>query len=236
MRKFSLQCFSAATLLAITASGGVAYITSAGGTAKSTLYNSAGAALANPVSLSSGKLEFYTADTLSTVDIYCMTPTGHFVVREDVKPGDNEIRYNTDNLMQTMVIPFNMADTTVTETSTGFTIPSHAMMLPTPGLWITAIDATETIDVGTLASASGDADGFLALASVAVLGPVKGSVIAATPTLGAYLFVLDSANAGDDAPEANVSAAGKVITWTPSAGSDTGAGFISLPYRLLYPA
>jgi hypothetical protein len=44
--------------------------------------------------------------------------------------------------------------------------------------------------------------------------------------------VLDSANAGDDAPEQDVASAGKDITYTLTAGSDTAKGFIYLPINL----
>jgi hypothetical protein len=233
MRKFSLQLYALTTGLAIAASGGTAYVTAADGVAKSVIYNAAGTAISNPIQLTNGKIEFYTADALQTVDLYVMSPTGHFVVAEDIKPGDSRIDVATWNTYQTAVIPFSIADTTATaETSTGFTIPATAEVLPFPAVYVVGTDATETIDVGTLSSASGDADGFLALASVATAGLVKGS-LTVTHTLGALLKVQDSANAGDAVPEPSTASAGKVITYTLTAGTDTATGKISIPYRLV---
>lgn len=234
MRRFKLKLYDA-NGVAINTTGGSVYVTSSGGTAKSTIYNSAGATITNPIAMTTGGVDFYTANTLSTVDLYIASPTGHFKVQTGVTGGWDRIDIPTNASFQTMQIPFNFADqTAATEQSTGFTIPANAMMLPNPGLYITAIDATETMDVGTLSSASGDADGFIIAASLGTLGLVKGTVIASGDTLGAYFKVLDSANAGDDAPEGSVAVAGKVITYTMTTGSDTGTGLISLPYRLMY--
>lgn len=235
MRHYSIQLADHRGRI-IQSSGGVVYVTTGGGTAKLALKDSAGASLSNPLALNRGKIDFYVADTVSSVDLYGQAPGGQAFQEFGVKPsGDNEIVVDTQRTHQNLIIPFNQADFSAnTETDTGFDEPASgkALMLPNPSVRVTAIDATETIDVGTLSSDSGDADGFLAAASIATLGLVKGTLTNGSNTMGALFEVQDSANSGDLAPEARVSG-GKSITITTSAGSDTGAGFISLPYELL---
>lgn len=232
MRHFKTQLKSAIDGAIISATGGKVYVTAAGGTAKATLYTAAGASLANPVALTNGSIEFNTADAVASVDLYIQTPTGHFVVQKGVKSsGDASLFYNNKVLDTTFVIPFNIADTAAaTETATGFTIPGAVQ--PNVAVDVVAIDATETIDVGTLASASGDADGFLALLDIGTLGYIKPTISNGTPTLGAKLYVQDSANSGDESNEQDISQIGKQVTYTLTAGSDTGAGFIVLPMQL----
>lgn len=232
MRKFKTQLKSAIDGALIASSGGKAYVTAAGGTAKATLYNADGSALANPVSLTNGNIEFHTADSVTTVDLYVQTPTGHFVVEKGIKAsGDASLLYNNKVLDTTFVIPFNIADTTAaTETNTGFTIPGAVQ--PNVAVDVVTIDATEDIDVGTLSSDSGDADGYLDGVSVAVAGYIKPTLLNSGDTMGALLSVQDSANAGDDAPEQDISMIGKTVTYTLSAGTDTAAGFIVLPIAL----
>ncbi len=213
--------------------GGVVFVATAGDASKATLTDASGAALANPVSLSNGGCTFYVANSVSSVDLYVMAPGGQFVVRKAVKPGaEPEIAVDVSVRNQVAVIPFSMTDATAAaEYDTGFNEPSKALFSPNVAIDVLTVDATETINVGTDSTDSGDANGFMAAVSVAAAGLVKATLANGAMTLGALLFVQDSANAGDEAPESHVSAS-KSITYTLTAGSDTAEGFIILPYVL----
>lgn len=232
MRHFKTQLVDALTGIAISESGGKVYVTAAGGTAKATLYTAAGASLANPITPTNGSIEFYTADSVSSVDLYGLSPTGHGFVRKAVKSsGDASLLIDATRLDSVLVIPFNIADTTAAaETSTGFTLPGAVQ--PNCHVDVVTTDATETIDVGTLSTDSGDADGFMATIALDTAGYIKPTLLASGDTMGAYLSVLDSANAGDDAPEQSSAVIGKQVTYTLTSGTDTAAGFIVLPMML----
>jgi hypothetical protein len=234
-REWRIQLKDRATGETIITAGGKVYVAANGDAAKATLYDKDGASLSNPVTPTRGFINFFAADTVEMVDLYVQAPGGEFVVRKNVKPsGPNEIAVDTDQRVQSMVIPFAIGDTSAaTETSTGFAIPAKAQILPHGlGIDVLTTDDTEDIDVGTLSSDSGDADGFMDSVSVATAGFVKPTLLASGDTMGTLLSVLDSANSGDDAPEGDVSMQGKTITYTLSAGSDTAKGFIHLPYYL----
>lgn len=231
--QYNFQLRDLTTGQAIISSGGKVYVAAAGAAAKASLTDKDGSALSNPLSLTRGSATFFVADTIAAVDLYIQAPGGQWVVAKNIgASGPNEINVDTARLEHTAVIPFSIADTTATtETNTGFTVP-NGMMLPTPFVNTLTADSTEDIDVGTLSSDSGDADGFMDGVSVGSTGLAKGTLLASGDTMGALFSVLDSANAGDDAPEGDVSMIGKAITYTLSAGSDTAEGFIHLPYRL----
>lgn len=233
-REWRIQLKDAATGESIISAGGKCYVAANGDAAKQTLKDKDGASLSNPITPTRGFLNFFAADTVEKVDLYILAPGGEFVVVKDVKPsGPNEINVPTQQRHFAFVIPAAIADTAAaTETATGFVIPAKAAILPTPFVDVLTIDATEDIDVGTLSTDSGDADGFIDSVSVGTAGLVKATLLASGDTMGALLSVLDSANAGDDAPEADVSMVGKQITYTFSAGSDTAEVFIHLPYYL----
>lgn len=211
--------------------GGVCYVAADGDAAKVALLTEAGATLANPIALTRGQIEFWTADTVTKVDLYGLGPNGHFFSAKDVKPsGSNELSIDQGNRRQLMMIPFSIADTTATtETDTGFDIPVGAFVEPLPFIDVTTLDTSETIDVGTDSTDSGDANGFMAAVSVAVLGVAKGTLADGAQTLGVLLSVDESG--GDLVPEGYVSA-GKSVTYTLSAGTDLAAGFICLAYIL----
>lgn len=232
MRNFYSQLKSLTTGAAIAIAGGAVLVVAAGGTAKASLFDADGASITNPQTLTRGAFDFNVADSVSAVDLYIQSPTGHFIVLKNVKPsGDASILVDDSLADTTMVIPFDIADTTAaTETDTGFTVPGAVQ--PNVLVDVETVDATETIDVGTDSGDSGDADGFIDGASVATAGLVKGSLANGAVTLGALLYVQDSANAGDAAPEPDVSMVDKAITYTLSAGTDTANGFIMLPIQL----
>lgn len=233
MHHFKSQLRSLTTGAILAAAGGVVYVTAAGGTAKAALTDKAGAALANPLALTNGSFDFYVADTVASVDLYILTATGHMVVSKGIKPsGDATISYNHKSLDTVLVIPFNAADQTAdaTETTTGFVLPGAVQ--PGVAVDVSAIHAAKTIAFGTLSSAGGVAAGFGTGVSVATAGYIKATVANAGVTLGADLYVQDSANAGDHVPEQNTDKIGKTVTYTLSAGTTTAAGFILLPVQL----
>lgn len=218
---------------AIIAAGGKVYVAAAGLPAKLALTDKDNNALSNPLSLTRGSMDFFVADTVQAVDLFIQAPGEQFIVVKNVKAsGPNEIAIDTSRLDHTMVIPFDIDDTAAnTETNTGFTVPD-GLMLPHPMVDVKDADSGITIAVGTLSTDSGDADGYIAGVSVASAALVKASIANSGDTMGALLKVQDSANAGDEVPEGNVSMIGKAITYTLASGADTASGYIHLPYRL----
>lgn len=206
---------------AITGSGGKAIITASGSQAKATLYDSAGAALANPISLTRGGGEFYTASTVDEVDIFVLTGEGHSAQLWDVGPSElATIPVDRSNPHQMLVVPISVADQVSdnTEVDTGIDLLVGMVMLPWPHIKVVTIDAGETVDVGTgeaVPADGGDSDGFISAASVATAGlvsDVNGALIASIVT---YLAPNDS------------------VTWKMSAGSDTATLYAFLPYMLM---
>lgn len=217
-------------------SGGVVYVAQDGDPAKQSITDKDGAALSNPRALTNGYCEFYVADTVARVDLFIQCPGGQFVVAPNVDESIADIGVDVTRLNHVMVIPWYAGDVTAAaETDTGFDLPLHAAVLPTPLLRVHTVDATETIDVGLLSSeTAGDADGFIAAASVATAGLIKATVVNGGNTMGALFEVQDSANAGDLTHEPHVITGSNAtsVTLTTTAGSDTGKGYIILPYLL----
>lgn len=234
MKHYSIQLVDSVTNNAIIASGGKAYVATAGSAAKATLYTESGAALANPISLTYGHLDFYVADSVNEVDLYVQAPSGHFIIAKGLEAsGPNSLYVDKSRLDTTMVIPFAAANQAGDATETGCGFTAMGAVQPGVAVVISTVDSTETVDFGTLSSDSGDADGFIDGISVATAGYVKATNANGAVTLGALLYVQDSANAGDDFPEQNTTMYGKQFTYTLSAGSDTAEGFFIVPIRLL---
>lgn len=228
---------------AINTAGGTVYVTAAGGTAKATLYNADGSALANPISISNGKIEFYTADSVVSVDMYGQSPTGHAFTQKAVTPsGNNEIYVGTAGSTTTLIIPFNIANTTANvETDTGFDLPTNALILPAMGLGIevATLDSGQTILFGTLSSESGgDADGFAVGLSTAAAVSVpanfsdNGTALNGN-TYGALVSgYLAGATGWAYLKQYRCDGTAKSISYTLNTGTDTAAGFLRIPYAV----
>lgn len=253
MRKYRIQLHDSVTQEAIITSGGKAYVAGNGQEAKVTLYTEAGAALANPVSLTYGAIEFWTSDDIPKVDLYIQAPSGHFLVAKNVLPsGPNALFVDKSRSQTVMVIPFSSADTSdATETDTGFDLPTNAAVLPMGiGIDVTNAASTETADLGILASESGgDANGFIALGAIGTAASVvAGNVVTAggsetylsSTTLGALVndFLAGSDSGGDVGttnPKAYIcNGTAKSISYTLTAGTGVlvGEGFFKIPLQL----
>lgn len=224
----------------IRASGGFVVVSKLSDPLKATLYTSAGAAQANGLALTAGGAEFYIDDAVDTagVDLFIMSPSGHFVCKFGVLPGSIDIGVDLNNRRQELICPFAAADVTAaTETSTGFTFPRSIIESPNVGIFVTAIDATETLDVGLLSTETGgDADGIMAAISVATLNEVVATLLDGAQTLGALLRVA-STGATVLVPRGfycrGAATFARTLVITTSAGSDTGKGYINIPYSLV---
>lgn len=238
---------------AINDSGGKAVVMTAGSPSKATLYDPDNdfAALTNPITPTTGLYRFAVADTVLSVDIAVQAPGGQFLFLSGVVAQErSEYAIDLNNKHQIYKLPFSITDTTAaTETDTGFDLPTNAMVLP----WglsalVTAIDATEDIEVGILSSESGgDTDGFINNLSVGTLGMFapkaamttgSNETFFATTTLGALVAQLSAGtDVATDVGGQNVfpficDGTAKSIVYLLSTGSDTGKGYFHLPVQL----
>jgi len=133
-----------------------------------------------------------------------------------------------------------------TETNTGFTLPTGAIVEDVM-IYVHTADATETVDIGTDGSGSNDPNGFASLLSLASTGIVRPGVTVTTglnesyfsaATRGALLadFVAGADTAtdvGTYAEKIDTTSGGDSITYTCSAGTDTAVFDIIIMYSAI---
>lgn len=200
----------------ITGAGGSFFACVDGSPTRAALTDKDGAALTQPYALTRGAATVYSVET--SLDLFILCPDQQSVQVYSVGPDELlEVAVDRSRPDQVMVIPLTFADDSAdaTETATGWSEPAGAVFTSdAAGIKVHTVDATETVDVGTLSSDSGDADGFLSAVSVATLGLVLDN--------GALYSSLASHLSGS-----------KSITFTFSAGVDTAKLYVFLPYTLL---
>jgi len=222
-RHWNLQLTDRYTGFSIPTAGGTCQVCTAGTPDKATLFNAAGASLANPITPTRGGIDFYVVDTVLTVDLYIMAPGGQFVVMYGVtSSGPGEIYVDTSKKTQMAIIPFSIADAVAnTEKDTGFDFPAQAIVLDRLhglAVRVTTIDAGQNILFGLLSTeTNGDADGLSTNVSLATSATIKVAVNGA-------LF-------STNAPFNTDVGVAKSISYTLDTSTDTGKGFILIPYR-----
>lgn len=136
--------------------------------------------------------------------------------------------------------------TETSETSTGFSLPSDAIVKEVY-IYVHTVDATETVDIGTDGSGSNDPNGFASLLSLATAGVVRPGVTVTTglnesyfsaATRGALLadFVAGTdvaTDVGTYAEKPDTTSGGEAITYTCSAGTDTAVFDIVIDYEVI---
>lgn len=222
-REYRIQLKNGSDGTAITTAGGTVHVATAGSPDKATLYDKDGASLANPLTPTRGFINFFVVDTVATVDLYIMAPGGQFMVVTGVAAsGPNEISVGTAKT-QVAVIPFSITDSTAnTEKDTGFDLPAQASVLNRLHgmvVRVTTLDASQNILFGLLSTESGgDADGFSTNVSL---------------TTAVMKVTVDGALFSTNAPHQTDSVTAKSISYTLDTSTDTGKGFIQIPYRLV---
>jgi hypothetical protein len=227
---------------------GVANILSAGTPDEVSITDRFGVALANPLAFANGELRFYTAKSVTTVDVSLLTATGYAVYATGMSSDEHSIFICRENRDQLLVIPF-LFNAGGTEVDTGFDLPANCLVTDAY-VRVTTIDATETVDVGILSGeAGGDLDGFLDLVDLGTAGHVNtypvvtnGGTIDYHATNGSiYGVFLSQLIAGADAVATvggfqrryyRTDGVAKSISYTPTT-SDTAKGFIYIRFSNL---
>lgn len=225
---FRMQLISAVTGENASATGGQVQVCTAGTGTKAAIYDATGAVLTNPIQLTNGLIEFYTLDTVASVDVYGISAGGYAFNRTGlVAPGLSEIPIDSRCKEQVALIPFSAVDSTAaTEKDTGFDLPVTAMVSPFVGVNVLGNQVSKTMDVGILSSEpSGDADGLMVAISLNAAGSVLAKS-ASTATRGALI------GAGTLDRGAAIVSGTQSVSYTTSSGSTTTNGLLAIPYTL----
>ncbi len=234
-------------------SGQLLPMTAGAPTAPAIYSDDKGTAVSSPIitprTFSNGRVRFWTARSVTTLDLVVMTAKGEAYFLEDVPYSRHRILVNASTRQHVLVVPIGASS--AAEVDTGLDLPVANLIVTDAFLRVTAIDATETLEVGILSSESGgDADGFLDLMDVGTAGLVNpyptvtnGSNIDYHATNGSiYGVFLSQLIAGADAVATvggferrnyRTDGTAKSISYTETTGGDTLAGYLYLPYYRL---
>lgn len=184
--------------------------------------------------ITAGKGRFAVLDTVQTVDIYVLTAQGYFGIVSGAKAsGMSEVLVNSLNPIQRYKIPFAITDAVAaTERDTGFDLPQDALVLMDTAVLVNTLEASRTINVGTLSSeGGGSANGLIAAQSLATAG-LQAQQTVATATRGALFTTIATTPVTPDKGYSTRANAAKSLSYTLSASTVNANGWIILPVML----
>lgn len=199
------------------------------------------------VTFRDGLVRFWTASTVTALDICGITADGRTFSFNSVTPSQHVIPVNPFHALQLAVIPFGPS---VAETDTGLDLAINSLITVTDvKLRVTTADAARTLGFGLLTGeAGGNANGFMVGALMTTVGFVEllpqitgGTNIDFVGTryigdlLSTSIVGADAvATVGGFTPKVyRTDGVAKSLTYTGSAGTTTAAGYVYLSYRKL---
>ena len=246
--EYYVQLINKRTGSVIDDDSGVYNVLTAGSPVEATIYSDdKGTSGSNPGTMTDGIVQFWTASSVSSVDISIYTANGEALFLQGVTADQHRAEVDVDKMEQTLVIPFLANDNS--ELDTGFTLNGN-VLIEDVMLKVVTVDAGETIDVGTDGTTTNDPNGLIAAALVSAAGYIElnpqitgGSNIDHVGTnfvgelLATSIVGADAvATVGGQTRLKTLVASTETdcnITYTGSAGSDTAAGYIMLQLRKL---
>ena len=153
-----------------------------------------GTALTLPATMLNGRMTFFTANTVTSVDISVLTAGGRAYFLEGITPSHHRADVNPEQRTYQLIIPWNGNTACNLAAATGFSL-LNGMRVKDVFVHCTTATTATAIHVGI----SGTPSGFLVLAPTATTGYKTGDVnMTATATLvaGASVFVSTVQNRG----------------------------------------
>lgn len=201
--------------------------------AEITLYSDGqGTAGSNPGTFSDGVARFWTADTVTAIDLTVLTANGHAKFMESASVSDHHIPINPDKMENTLIVPYLVVGASEAVVDTGFDILDN-MLMKDCWVHITTVGTGASLKIGSSTTNGGFASGV----SVATTGwpttlldeaIVSGSSLIGTffaPGTGTYVRQLHK--------RANATSGANIVYFNVTSSSTAGAGYIYFNYYRL---
>jgi hypothetical protein len=212
-------------------STGVINILAADDPSEVTLYaDTSGSSASNPLTFTNGRVRFYTAASVTSVDITGLTAKGHAFFYQGITPSVHRIVIDPTRVSHTLVIPYQVVGASETIVDTGFDILNN-MLVRDCFVHVTTAGTGATLDIGT----STDSDGFVDGVSAATTGyPVTllEEVLTSATQIGALLSIALTADYVRKLHKrANATSGANIVYTNTTSSSTAGEGYIHIQYH-----
>jgi hypothetical protein len=228
------QLFNTRTRKPIDDDSGICNVLTDGSPVEISLYTSGNGqtAASNPITFTNGVINFWTADTVTSLDLTIQTASAHAVFAESVTLSDHRIDIDPDRMVQKLVIPYTFSGASEAIVDTGFDIFA-AMLIKDIELDVFTAMTGGVLDIGTSTDTDGFLDGIAASTTGFPITALEEAIVSTSALFGAYLANITGTYVRKKHVRANATSGANIVYTNTTSSSTAGNGYVYLTYDRL---
>lgn len=230
LQEWYFQLFDVETQQAIDDDSGVVNVLTADSPAKATVYSDAnGTSATSPLTFTNGVTRFWTASTVTSLDLAGQTAKGYSFFRQGVTPSDHVIRVDPKKMEHTLIIPYTYSGASETVVDTGLGVLAN-MLVKDCFVHVTTAGTGFGLTVGTSTASTGFLNAVMVTTTGYPVTAIEEAIVSSSGLLGSLL-----ANGTGDYvrklhKRANATSGAHIVYSNVTSSSTAGAGYIYLTY------
>lgn len=225
--EYEFQLFNTRTMAPIDDDTGVVNVLTDGSPVEITIYSDdRGTSASNPLTFTNGRARFFTADTVTSVDLSILTANSHACFAESFTPSMHRIDIDPDRIQQKLCIPVIVVGASETVVDTGFDIAAN-MLMKDIEVDVQTVGTGATINIGTSTTTTGF--GFVSWATTGIPAALlEEALVSASAGFGSFFTVLTGPYVRKKHVRANATSGANIIYTNVTSSSTAGNGYIYL--------
>lgn len=226
-REWFIQLFNTRTRTYISDSTGLANVLTENSPVELTIYSDdRGTSASNPITFTSGSVRFFTADTVTALDVSILTANSHAVFCESVVESNHRVDIDPDRIPQKLVLPYLIVGASEAVVDTGFDIAAN-MLMKDIEVDVFAVGTGAVLTVGTSTTTTGF--GFVSAATTGIPAALlEEALVSASAGFGSLFAVLTGPYVRKKHMRANATSGANIIYSNTTSSSTAGSGYIYL--------
>lgn len=228
--EWQISLFNTRTRTYIDDDTGVCNVLTENSPTEITIYtNDRGTSASNPITFTNGTIRFFTADTVTAVDLSILTSNSHAVFAESVTPSNQRIDIDPDRIHQKLCIPYIIVGASEAVVDTGFDIAANMLMLDIE-VDVVTVGTGATLNVGTSTTTTGF--GFVSAATTGIPAALlEEALISGSAGFGTFFTVATGPYVRKKHMRANATSGANIVYGNATSSSTAGNGYIWLKFE-----
>jgi hypothetical protein len=226
--EWQFQLFNTRTRAAIDDDTGVCNVLTENSPVEVTIYSDdRGTSASNPLTMTNGVARFFTADTVTALDMSILTANGHAIFAESCVPSMHRIDIDPDRNPQKLIIPYLVVGASEAIVDTGFDIGAN-MLIKDIELDVITVGTGAVLDIGTSTDSDGFADGVAASTTGFPITLLEEALVSTSGLFGALLAMATGTYVRKKHWRANATSGANIVYTNTTSSSTAGHGYIYL--------
>lgn len=222
------QLFNTQTRQAIDDDTGIVNVLTENSPVEITIYSDdRGTTASNPLTLTNGVARFFTADSVTAVDLSVLTSTSYAVFVESFVPSNHRVDIDPNRIQQKVVIPYIVVGASEAVVDTGFDIAAN-MLIKDIEVDVAAVGTGAVLLVGTSTVTSGFCIGVAVSTTGIPATLLEEANVSSSAVFGQYLANGTGTFVRKKHVRANSTSGANIIYSNTTSSSTAGNGYIYL--------